>query len=790
MNIPTDFLTPKDFEDFSNRLVEILFGKNIIGFGDGKDDGIDGIDNIANPTIVIQSKRYQSRSSPANFVKLAKKEIDKIKLTAKKFNWKTSFEYIIVTSADLNPNSRNLIRKYAGNMMSSDENIIDGPFLKKLSDENRFHTLFVNFGLKDKKITDILKNINYDYISSESTDYFADFNLKYFVETKILHELYEIMDKEHLAILTGNPGVGKTTTCKMLGNLFSCKGDGEYLILERSIDEVQNIIQTFNQYYRKENSKKIFIVFDDFLGRTSLDTNEKQIKKLRALYSLVNNSENLYVLLNSRTQILSTAKKEDIEFGKLIDDRNTKIISINISDYSSIEKARIFRSCIEFEFDNQSKADKKLMNKKYDDLLENKKYRQIVYHRNFNPRLIKLIASQATKIKGNYFKYCLKSLNNPTDIYNGLFKKLPDTHKFFLICLYCFDYYPVNLKVMEKTFKETVIEDNFDLNDIEKELEESWITIKNDETLLNEQIDFVNPSIIDFISNKKDTNSLFSRVESKSKLLCQIVKSSNVSNLYDKIKNNYVWYNDKDSFTGEKISIILEQEYIQNKTDFIDLLYKFNGKYYSKISDSILNLKGDWTDLIREFYFSKNMTAKSLFLKELLFSKNNNQLISNMTNNNIDIDELAEYLDLIIEEIYNTNLQQNELIDYAEEVSGLNLYNELLYTKIQYVQESLDNFYDIEDFLDFDNLFESEEDKILAIDLILGRFKDYIWDTLKYSFFKNDIEDSDLDYSNAEEYIKQEAEEYLLMSNDTENYESAYASNTESIDSILGKSLV
>ncbi|EHS7924484.1 hypothetical protein KWJ40_002844, partial [Enterococcus faecalis] len=62
--------------------------------------------------------------------------------------------------------------------------------------------------------------------------------------------------------------------------------------------------------------------------------------------------------------------------------------------------------------------------------------------------------------------------------------------------------------------------------------------------------------------------------------------------------------------------------------------------------------------------------------------------------------------------------------------------------------------------------------------------------TLKYSFFKNDIEDSDLDYSNAEEYIKQEAEEYLLMSNDTENYESAYASNTESIDSILGKSLV
>lgn len=213
--------------------------------------------------------------------------------------------------------------------------------------------------------------------------------------------------------------------CKMIGNLFSSKCDSDYLILERNIDEIQSIIEMYNDYFRKEKSKKLFVVFDDFLGRTALDTSERQIKKLRTLYSLVKNSDNFYILLNSRTQILNAAKNEDIEFGQLIDNKDNKKVTIDISKYSPVEKAYIFRKNIEVEFDQQSQEEKVIMRAKYNDLLVNRKYRNVVDHRNFNPRLIRLIASRALSSTGNYFEYCINSLNNPSQIYESMFNKMP-----------------------------------------------------------------------------------------------------------------------------------------------------------------------------------------------------------------------------------------------------------------------------------------------------------------------------------------------------------------------------
>lgn len=60
-------------------------------------------------------------------------EINKIKETSLKYKWTEHFEYVIITSANLNPISRKKIRDYAGELMSTDNNIIDGIALKSLS---------------------------------------------------------------------------------------------------------------------------------------------------------------------------------------------------------------------------------------------------------------------------------------------------------------------------------------------------------------------------------------------------------------------------------------------------------------------------------------------------------------------------------------------------------------------------------------------------------------------------------------------------------------------------------
>lgn len=799
MNIPTEFLTPTEFEEFSNELVTALFHKEIIGYGEGKDDGIDGTDDIVCPTIVVQSKRYQTRTNPSSFTKIALNEIDKIKETSKKYQWNEDFEYVLITSAELNPASRKTIRDYAGSLMTTDKNIIDGALLKSLSNKDKYEKIFTSYNLKDQTLINLLIENKQESISLESREYFFGFNSKYFVETEALYELYEVLDNERLGIIVGNPGVGKTTTCQMIGNLFSCKNDGEYFIIERNIDEIQNVIDIFNQFYRKDITQKLFVVFDDFLGRTALDTSDKQIKKLRKLYSLVSNSENLYVLLNSRTQILNAAKNEDIEFSQFLEINSNKKITIDISNYSSVEKAYIFRKNIEAVFDSQLSDEKIIMNNKYKDLLKDRNYRFIVNHRNFNPRLISLIALQTLQSRGNYFEYCYETLNNPNQIYEGLFKKLPIEYRFFLINLYCFEEYPVLTKMIESSFNYLSTTVDYDLNVIVRDLEESWITVKNDKTLRNESIDFVNPSIIDFLSNKKGTNNMFKKITQQTKYLSQIKKSSGVNELYNKIESGYDKYCDKDEYVGERISLILEKKKIKERNNFRKLLYKFKGKYYEKDRGNVslikiinYTFKSDWGDLIKELYFSDNEEAKDIFLKELLFSKTNEQLIRNILSATSNIDMLAETLDDLMGEICGIRLTEKELT-YSEKITGVNLYNEILFHKEEKLQEEVDDTYEIDSLFDFGNLLDSEEDKDFAIDKIVQNYQENIQQGLDNTFFEEKLSTFDLDFSTVTAYVVEQVEDYLFdLANEDVDYQ--YNQNnlnrTETVDSILGKPLI
>ncbi|WP_202069379.1 hypothetical protein [Enterococcus sp. BWB1-3] len=101
-------------------------------------------------------------------------------------------------------------------------------------------------------------------------------------------------------------------------------------------------------------------------------------------------------------------------------------------------------------------------------------------------------------------------------------------YKLFLISPYCFEEYPVSIEGVEKSFKYLMTNETYDLNEIEKALEESWIVTKNDETLKNECLDFINPSIVDFLSSKTNSSSMFNRILSQTRYVAQIIKSSGV----------------------------------------------------------------------------------------------------------------------------------------------------------------------------------------------------------------------------------------------------------------------
>lgn len=80
-----------------------------------RDDGIDGVDDIKNPSIVLQAKRWCDDKNKKTAVRLLKEEIDKICITKKnlKYNWTNPFSYVIVTSMGLLPSQLKEIRDYA-----------------------------------------------------------------------------------------------------------------------------------------------------------------------------------------------------------------------------------------------------------------------------------------------------------------------------------------------------------------------------------------------------------------------------------------------------------------------------------------------------------------------------------------------------------------------------------------------------------------------------------------------------------------------------------------------------
>ncbi|WP_250317524.1 ATP-binding protein [Streptococcus parasanguinis] len=449
IGIRADGMTTSDFENFAIEVVKKKFkNSSLHGFKEGKDDGIDGIDDIASPSLVIQAKRWQVTKNHATAVKLLKEEIDKIALTKEKYGWEAGFNYVIVTSMGLSPVGLKEIRDYANkkipNAIPTDDYIIFSSTLTSLSQQKEYREIFIKYGLLEKDITNVLRNIKLKNIEAESKDYFSDFDAHYFVETRFLGEAYNILQREHILLIQGPAGIGKTTTCSMLGNLFLNNNKNIFDIIMRRVEDINEVLRLYNENYRDNEDRNLFVVFDDFLGRNKFDVGERVLQDIKKLYSASTNTNNLFICLNSRTQILQDATLINFEFQKLIDERFTeqRRFIIDLSKYSDIDRAYIFRKVFERKVQHLTNADKVELVGKYNNLI-GKDWKTIVRHRNYFPRSIELIANNFKEASGSFYDYVMYYLDHPNQLYNNLFDNLKIEEKYLLFSLLQFDSFPV-----------------------------------------------------------------------------------------------------------------------------------------------------------------------------------------------------------------------------------------------------------------------------------------------------------------------------------------------------------
>ena len=775
IGIRADGMTTSDFENFAIEIVKKKFeNKSLHGFKEGRDAGIDGIDDIKSPTLIIQAKRWQVTKNKTTAVKHLKEEIDKIALTKEKYGWVTDFKYVIVTSMGLSPANLKEIRDYADeiipNAIPTDDYIIYSSTLTTLSQQKEYRDVFMDYGLLEKDISIILKSDRLKSVEAESQEYFSDFDSKYFVETSFLGEAYHILQREHIVLIQGPAGIGKTTTCSMLGNLFLNNDDNVFDVIVRRVEEINEVLKLYHEVYRGSEDRNLFVVFDDFLGRNKFDVEERILQDIRKLYSASTYTNNLFICLNSRTQIVQDATSMNSEFQKLINEKfsEERKFIIDLSKYSDEERAHIFRKVFKRKAHYLENDDKKELVEKYNDLI-GRDWTRIVQHRNYFPRLVELIANNFKDSNENYYDYVVYNLEHPNQLYNNLFNNLKDEEKYLLFSLLRFDSFPIKEEWLIDSLHALELNPTFDFKKSLKKLDGSWVTFKKENFDDDSMVDFFNPSIIDFLNDKlKEYPKITEEITENSIYLHQLCKgvdgyvwrelneSQNI--FFSKLLDDWEYFKDKDDFIGEKIlSIIYLNQFSKFKTDFEELLRIYDGR-----NNLNIYLNG-WSDIISQIYFSDNKAMKRVFLSIL----DDKSVLDKLVNSPyLGSEELDDIVNTISEIIYEVSIADD---DYQEgSLKEMYCYSVFRQKKIELLQDYLDSSSTLEKE-DVDCTYDPDGfDLDWEVEEQISEFENRITEKLLGGGYEwDDISVENFDYSSLQYHL----EEYLQWKYDSIFYE-------------------
>ena len=775
IGIRADGMTTSDFENFAIEIVKKKFeNKSLHGFKEGRDAGIDGIDDIKSPTLILQAKRWQVTKNKTTAVKHLKEEIDKIALTKEKYGWVTDFKYVIVTSMGLSPANLKEIRDYADeiipNAIPTDDYIIYSSTLTSLSQQKEYRDVFMDYGLLEKDISIILKSDRLKSVEAESQEYFSDFDSKYFVETSFLGEAYHILQREHIVLIQGPAGIGKTTTCSMLGNLFLNNDDNEFDVIVRRVEDINEVLKLYHEVYRGSEDRNLFVVFDDFLGRNKFDVEERILQDIRKLYSASTYTNNLFICLNSRTQIVQDATSMNSEFQKLINEKfsEERKFIIDLSKYSDEERAHIFRKVFKRKAHYLENDDKKELVEKYNDLI-GRDWTRIVQHRNYFPRLVELIANNFKDSNENFYDYVVYNLEHPNQLYNNLFNNLKDEEKYLLFSLLRFDSFPIKEEWLINSLHALKLNPIFDFKKSLKKLDGSWVTFKKESFDDDSMVDFFNPSIIDFLNDKlKEYPKITEEITENSIYLHQLCKgvdgyvwrelneSQNI--FFSKLLDDWEYFKDKDDFIGEKIlSIIYLNQFSKFKTDFEELLRIYDGR-----NNLNIYLNG-WSDIISQIYFSDNKAMKRVFLSIL----DDKSVLDKIVNSPyLDSEELDAIVNAISEIIYEVSIED---YDYQEgSLKEMYCYSVFRQKKIELLQDYLDSSSTLEKE-DVDCTYDPDGfDLDWEVEEQISEFENRITEKLLGGGYEwDDISVENFDYSSLQYHL----EEYLQWKYDSIFYE-------------------
>lgn len=503
-------LNDYEFEILCKDIMEKKLRITLHRFSKGRDGGIDLCDSNKTMKYMIQVKHYMN-SRFTNLIFSLRNEIAKVEK-------QNPSVYYICCSIELTKQQRteiiSLFPKYMNDISYVMDKVEIDDFLS--NDENR-EIVEKNYKLWlcSSNILSIIQNQNV-FIDCNEIMYEIEKYTKLFVTTNAYYQCRNKLLEKNVLIITGSPGVGKSTISKMLLLFFASESFVVRYVSDNNIKDLKNVLS-------QDLSKKEIILLDDFLGQHYLDLSDKQPNELKSLISLVDRNPNKKMIMNSRITIINEAVHSSIVFSELISNHVKDNYIIDLDKMSALEKAAILYNHIYFN---------ELPIEYFTALCIKNNYKEIIKHRNYNPRIIEHVTKPINYSEvppQDYLKYVISKLDNPNCVWDDEFRnRLDDIDRVFMNTLYSLTNTRVEMRTLMNAFNFRSLKMNHQttLNaflEVLKRLTGSLVKIIVEKDV--QYISVSNPSINDFLSeNIKDNINEQIAIIKYAKYIEQILK--------------------------------------------------------------------------------------------------------------------------------------------------------------------------------------------------------------------------------------------------------------------------
>lgn len=476
-------LSAFEFENITRDLLQKKLGVFIESFTTGRDNGIDlRIAKSKDSIIIIQAKRYTKYSDLKSILKKESKNLAGKDIT----------RYVLSTTVGLTPDNKDEIKNIFEPFIKSTEDILGKTDLNNLLGiypdiEKQYYKLWLSS-------TEILHKVLHSKVYNQSNFELEEIKevLKIYVQNNSFNKALDILNKHHYVIISGIPGIGKTTLARMLVYKLLSKDFDEFVYLSDSVD---------NGYTFFEEGKKQVFFFDDFLGKNFLEIRPQvnEDNKIIRFIEKIKKSKNKLFILTTREYILKQAKStfEGLNRPSL----DLAKCTLDLSSYTKFIKAEILYNHLFFA----NVPNSHLLN-----LVDTKKYFKIIEHKNYNPRIIETLVQKELWINceaSEFSKSIMEFFDNPQSVWLHAFENTISKESQITLLVLATLGTPVLMEDLKDAINSFFIEnaeryeskiDSLKFQKVIKELENTFITTIMD-SFGKVAIQFQNPSIHDFL---------------------------------------------------------------------------------------------------------------------------------------------------------------------------------------------------------------------------------------------------------------------------------------------------